>query len=158
LEDGRRPFRALAVSGELAERALGLAYAGRHDALDDHLGLARHLEIDGLALHELERLAEHARPHLQLVVALVPAAVVGEDLVTRVQADGEGHRRGRLALLVLHQVRPVVAGRHPEAHLPRALHHGADNRLVADTGFRIACDGDPRAAIATRVAFGVGRN
>src|SRR5216683_3192666 len=158
LEDRRRAFGALAVAGELAERPLGLTHARRHDALDDDLGLRRDLEVDGLALHELERLAQDARAHLELVVPLVPAAEVGEDLVAGMEPDRERHRCRETALLVLHEVRPVVARRHPEAHLPRSADERANDRLVAHPGVGVLGDGDTGAEVAARVALGVDRN
>src|SRR5262249_56529449 len=113
----RGSLASLTMAGELAERSLGLAHAGRHEALDDDLRLCRHLEVDCLALHQLERLAEDAGAHLELVVSLVPPAEVGEDLVTGMKPDRERHRRREPALLVFHEVGPVVAGRPPETPL-----------------------------------------
>src|SRR5207245_4554672 len=155
---GRRPCGAFAVAGELAERALGRAHAWPYDALDHDLGLRGDLEVDRLAFHELERLTEHARAHLELVIALVPAAEVGEDLVAGMQADRECHRRRQAALLVLHEMRPVVARGHPEAHLPRSADERPDDRLVAYAGLGIAGDRDARAEVAARVAFRMDRD
>src|SRR5439155_657384 len=149
---------AFAVAGELAERALGLAHARRYDALDHDLGLRGDLEVDRLAFHELERLTEHTRAHLELVIALVSAAEVGEDLVAGMQADRECHRRRQAALLVLHEMRPVVARGHPEAHLPRSADERPDDRLVAYAGLGIAGDRDARAEVAARVAFRMDRD
>ena len=54
---------AQAVAGELAEGALGArARRAGSRASMHHLGVGGHQHVGGLALHQLERLAEQGRP------------------------------------------------------------------------------------------------
>ena len=86
---------AQAVAGELAEGALGRARGGQDLALEHQLGVGRHQHVGGLALHELERLAEQGA-HDGALVLVDGADGQGAQRDGRVHADGEGHRQ-RLA-------------------------------------------------------------
>ena len=55
------------VAGVLAERRLGLAVSGVHVPFDHDLGAGRDLQIDRLALHQLDRFARYAAGDRKLV-------------------------------------------------------------------------------------------
>ena len=114
---------------------------------------AGNLEVDGVAFHHLDVLAENAGAVFELVEILVPARPVRHDLVDRVHADRERHRHRLVLGDVFEVVRVVMPRSHPEGRLLRIVgHHHPDDGFVPDAGLGILGDGEPGAEIAPAVA------
>lgn len=138
----RRPLRRH-VAGELAERSL-LDTGARHDlALDHDLGAGGHVQIDGLAAHELDRLAADAAGDLGF-------ADIGRHRRTRdharyrLGADGDGDRHALAARLVflIEGRRGVLRRRDPPTQPIGAMHDVAIHAPVHQAGVGILGDVD----------------
>ena len=86
---------AQAVAGELAEGPLGRARPRQDLALEHHLGVSRYEHVGGLALHQLERLAQEPAHDPALVLVDRPDGERPEG-DRRVDAD---HQRERQRLV-----------------------------------------------------------
>ncbi len=143
------------VPGVVAERPLDADVVTRHGPLEHDLGVCRHLEVDRLAAHQLDRIpAEEAREHeLVEVVRKRRAGGVGGD---GVEPDRDRDRdspvlgREQVGAAVLVHL-PVHEGRAPVDDL-HAIH--AD---VADSRVRVLRDDrgerDERRGIARPAAL-----
>ena len=108
------------VARVIAERALDPDVVLRHVSLEDDLGIRRHLEVDGLALDELDRLsAEEAGEH-QLV------EVLRERRAGRVSGHGiepDRDRDGNSTVLGGEEIGPAVLVHLPVHEGRRAVDH-----------------------------------
>ena len=98
------------VARVVAERALDADVVLRDVSLEDDLGVRGHLEVDGLAAHELDRLAAQEAGEHELV------EVLRERRARRVGGDGiepDRDRHGDAAVLRREKIRPAVL-----VHLP----------------------------------------
>ena len=141
---------------EFAERAFRLAHAGKEAALDHDLGLGRHADVAGQALHHRQRPALQRAGDLKLVVVDRHDRLRGQQR-QRIDAD---HDRGveRLARLLGHAVeREGVARQHQHAEPVRPGELAAVDRDVLLSGLRIAHDHDAGRDVRPAVVLVVGR-
>ena len=114
---------AEAVAGELAERPLGRALAGQELALQHHLGVRGHQHVGGLALDQLERLAEQPA-HDRALVLVDRADGERAERDGRVHADHEPELQRLAALLGdLLELPEVLAEREVDRRRVAALDH-----------------------------------
>ena len=116
------------VAVHLAVGTFVQALVQRHLTLDDHLGVGRHANVAGLALHHLESPAPQAAGELELVL-----------LVTRhLRAAGADGER---------------VGTHGDGHLVAPFAHGGQDPPAVLGGLRVDADA---LAVANLAAVGAG--
>ena len=124
-------------AGVLAEGRLLLHFGGVDLAFQHDLRAGRHLHVDGLALHQLHRPAEHGPGDAELVGVDGGEAQVA-DVHGRVAADDRGHLRGPAPGLVLLEDVVAVGGlRDLDAEAVPALQLQAVDAGVADARVRV---------------------
>ena len=151
-----RAFGTGAEGGEFAEWALRRAVLRMDQTFDHDLRMSGNFEIDGVAFDHLDVFPKNSGAIFEFVKILVLAGPVRHDLVYRMEADREGHRHRLVFLDIFHVVGIVVPRRHPERCLLRIFcQHHADDRFVADAGFRVLRYGDAGAQIPPAVTVAV---
>ena len=131
------------IAGELAEGPFPLV--GRRvvadDPLDHDLGRGGHLEVDGLAAHQLGGLAPVAAHDVPLADAGGDGRA-GEERHDGVPADDAGDRHGLAAGGVLEEVLPPVLAAldQEERRRVRPADHAAVDAHVHHAGVRVAGD------------------
>ena len=144
--------RAGAVAGVLAERTLLDLVVGQDLALEDDLGVGRHLEVVGLALDQPDRLAGEHAGELGLGDRRRRA---GRHRGQRRQADRGGEGTGLAARQVVLGERLAEVGEreHGARHRARVEHHLAVHAPVHVAAHRVLRDhGVPGADVAAAVA------
>ena len=144
---------AEAIAGELAEGALGRALAGPDLALDHHLGVRGHEHVGGLALDELERLAEEAA-HDRPLVLVDGADGERAERDGGMHAEGEGHGQGLAARLGdLVELPEVLAEGQVDRRGVAPLDHEAVVGAVPRLARGVLGEGDGRGEVRPRVAL-----
>ena len=138
--------------GHFAERAFGRDLVGQDLAFEHELGVGRHFDVDGLALHQPHGLAEQAAGNRKLVHAERRDEARREH-DQRVAADHHC-RFHRAAELPVHLVDAHgLARQHVVAGGVAAENLGAMHRHVADAGFRILDDAHAGCDVAAGIAL-----
>ena len=111
---------------------------GIDEALDHHLAACRHFEVDGLALHHLDRLTAVGAEHGELRHAGRQRAAA-EEAHDRIPADDAGHRHLLAAVGVLGEVLAPVLAALDQERRDRVLlaDHAAIDAGVLHAGVRI---------------------
>ena len=145
------------VAVALAERPFRLKEFGVDQALDDDLGVGRHVQIHGQGFDHADRRAGEPAGHGHLVAIDRQLLWSGEhDHRRATHDDGDRHRLFQLAVYLPVQIAAGAAGprRHAHAEPIGGLQGGAVGTHVADAGFRVVGDAQGRGEIRRRVVAG----
>ena len=145
------------IAGEFAERPFRLSLAGRNDALDDDFCVGRYLQIDGLALNGLQRLAIETADNIVLVGVYGPLPHATAKVEQRVGAIDDGDLQSFAAILRgLGELPKMSAAVQTGGEGARPLYEASVKGAVANARFRVFRDddacGDVRAGVLGKMS------
>ena len=150
--DDVAPGAFAVVLRELAEGAFLLAGFAQDAAFDDDLGLGRHADIVGQALHDWHRRAVQGAGDLQLIGIQRRDGLAGQQR-DGVDADDDGDFQVLAHFLRHVQVAHGVARQDEHAQAVRAVHLQTVDGDVLDAVLRVAAEAEAGADIGAAVEF-----